>query len=215
MALGALRRPVFFCRARRAAALEVIGYNHRSPAAHPAMTPDLTAPALIGSGYCRLMARYNLWMNERLYTLCAGLPDPERRRDRGAFFGSIHGTLNHLLWGDRMWLGRFVGPPCTYPAFGADMFPDFADLQRQRAATDRSMLDWAENVSAEWLGSPLEYASRVDGKKRRLPAAAAAVHMFNHGTHHRGQLTTLLKQAGIDPGVTDLPWLPGMVEIVG
>ena len=178
------------------------------------MVPHDNAPALIGSEYCRLMARYNRWMNERLYSLCGQLPDRERKRDRGAFFGSIHGTLNHLLWGDRMWLGRFVGRPCTHPAFGADMFADFADLERERVATDRELLEWADRVSPEWLGSTLEYTSRVDGKTRRLPAGVAAVHMFNHGTHHRGQLTTLLKQAGVDPGVTDLPWLPGIVDVV-
>ena len=59
-----------------------------------------------------------------------------------------------------------------------------------------------------------EYRSVVDDKVRRLPAAVAAVHLFNHGTHHRGQLTTLMKQAGVDPGVTDLPWLPGIVRII-
>jgi uncharacterized damage-inducible protein DinB len=179
------------------------------------MAPDPHAPALIGREYCRLMARYNRWMNARLYALCAGLPDAERKRDRGAFFGSIHGTLNHLLWADRMWLGRFVGPPCTHPAFGADMFSDFADLQREREATDRALVDWAEVVAEDWLRSTLEYSSRVDGRTRRLPAGVAAVHMFNHGIHHRGQLTTLLKQAGVDPGVTDLPWLPGVAQVAG
>ena len=63
------------------------------------------------------MARYNRWMNERFYALLAQMADDERRRERGAFFGSIHGTLNHLLWGDRMWLGRFIDEPCTAPAF--------------------------------------------------------------------------------------------------
>src|SRR5260370_23283185 len=77
---------------------------------------------MITPEYCQLMARYNRWMNERLYGLCAAMADGERKRDRGAFFGSIHGTLNHLLWGDRMWLGRFAGLPCTYPQFGADTF---------------------------------------------------------------------------------------------
>jgi uncharacterized damage-inducible protein DinB len=163
--------------------------------------------------YCQLMARYNHWMNERLYALCAAMADSERKRDRGAFFGSIHGTLNHMLWADRTWLGRFVGPPCTYPQFGADMFASFADLSRERETTDRAMQVWAVDVSAEWLAAPLVYTSLVDGKTRRLPAAIAAVHLFNHGTHHRGQLTTLLKQACVDPGVTDLPWLPGSVEI--
>ena len=143
--------------------------------------------------YCRLMARYNRWMNERLYALCAKMPEAERKLDRGAFFGSIHATLNHLLWGDRMWLGRFVGPPCTYPQFGTDMFQDFVELSRERESTDRDVLDWAGNVSAAWLAGPLTYTSVVDGKTRRLPAAVAAVHLFNHQTHHRGQVSTLLK----------------------
>jgi uncharacterized damage-inducible protein DinB len=169
---------------------------------------------MITPQYCELMSRYNRWMNERLYALCADMSDDERRRDRGAFFGSIHGTLNHLLWGDRMWLGRLVGSPCAYPAFGADMFAEFDVLRRERAETDQALTAWASNVSAESLSSPLEYTSAVDGKTRRLPTEVAVVHMFNHGTHHRGQLTTLLKQAGIDPGPTDLPWLPGVVQIV-
>jgi uncharacterized damage-inducible protein DinB len=165
--------------------------------------------------YCEMMSRYNRWMNERLYTLCAAMPDAERKRDRSAFFGSIHGTLNHLLWGDRMWLGRLIGSPCTYPAFGADMFAEFDVLRRERTETDQALITWAGRVSAESLSSPLEYTSAVDGKTRRLSTAIAVVQMFNHGTHHRGQLTTLLKQAGIDPGPTDLPWVPGVVQIVG
>jgi uncharacterized damage-inducible protein DinB len=163
---------------------------------------------VIGPEYCQLMARYGRWMNERLVSLLAGIPDAERKRDRGAFFGSMHGTLNHLLWGDRMWLGRFTGPPCTVPPFGADMFADFDELRSEREATDAAMLDWAARVTPAWLASTLTYTSLVDGRTRELPAALAAVHVFNHGTHHRGQLTTLLKQAGCDPGVTDLPWLP-------
>jgi len=169
---------------------------------------------VISREYCLLMARYNAWMNERLYAACAALPEEERTRDRGAFFGSIQATLNHLLWGDRMWLGRFVGPACDHAAFGTDMFQDFDDLRRERQDTDAAMLQWAGNVTREWLETTIEYRSVVDGKVRRLPAAVAAVHLFNHGTHHRGQLTTLMKQAGVDPGVTDLPWLPGVVRII-
>jgi uncharacterized damage-inducible protein DinB len=169
---------------------------------------------MITRDYAELMARYNRWMNERLCALCAAMSDGERKRGRGAFFGSIHGTLNHLLWGDRMWLGRFVGPPCTLPAFGADMFASFDDLLGARVATDRAILEWAATVGPQWLASPLKYESVVDGKERRLPAAVAVVHMFNHSTHHRGQLTTLLKQAGVDPGVTDLPWTPGIAQVV-
>jgi uncharacterized damage-inducible protein DinB len=175
----------------------------------------MTRPsALVEPAYCQLMARYNRWMNERLYALCAELPDAERKRDRGAFFGSIHGTLNHLLWGDRMWLGRFTDEPCTAPAFGASMFTEWDELARERELTDTKLLRWAGSVTPEWLAGTLVYTSRVDGKTRELPRAVAAVHLFNHGTHHRGQLTTLMKQAGSDPGITDLPWLPGVVRIV-
>jgi uncharacterized damage-inducible protein DinB len=169
---------------------------------------------MIAPSYCQLLARYNRWMNERLYALLADVDDAERKRDRGAFFGSIHGTLNHLLWGDLMWLGRFVGEPCTASAFGADMFADFGELAREREAADRKILDWAGRVTPEWLAGTLVYASRVDGRTRELPRTVATIHLFNHGMHHRGQLTTLMKQAGVDPGVTDLPWLPGVARFV-
>ncbi len=170
--------------------------------------------SLVTREYCQLMARYNRWMNERLYAAVALLPSEERNRDRGAFFDSITGTLNHLLWADRMWLGRFTGPPCEVPAFGAGMFPDFEELRSERDITDQSLLEWSASLTSDWLASTLVYTSKVDGKTRRIAAALAAVHMFNHGIHHRGQLTTLMSQAGIDPGVTDLPWLPGVVQVV-
>ena len=76
------------------------------------------------------------------------------------------------------------------------------------------MLVWASTVTPAWLDSTLEYVARTDGKTRQLSAAVATVHLFNHGTHHRGQLTTLMKQAGVDPGVTDLPWLPGLMHVL-
>jgi uncharacterized damage-inducible protein DinB len=169
---------------------------------------------VIDPAYCQLMARYNRWMNERLYALLSEFTDDERKRDRGAFFGSMHGTLNHLLWGDRMWLGRFVEAPCTAPAFGAGMYADFAELRHERDVTDTAILDWAGNLTRERLAGALVYTSTVDGKGRELPRAVAAIHLFSHGIHHRGQLTTLIRQAGRDPGVTDLPWLPGVVRFV-
>jgi uncharacterized damage-inducible protein DinB len=169
---------------------------------------------MITPEYCQTMARYTQWMNERSYALLADMSDQERKRDRGAFFGSIHGTLNHLLWGDRMWLGRFIDEPCNYPAFGADMFIDFAELRRERDFTDQNLLRWAGAIDADRLGSTLRYTSKVDGRRREMSMAIAVIHLFNHGTHHRGQLTTLIKQAGSDPGVTDLPWLPGAVRML-
>jgi len=96
---------------------------------------------VIAPDYCLLMARYNRWMNERLYALLREFTDEERKRERGAFFGSMHGTLNHVLWGDRIWLGRFIDEPCTAPAFGADMYAHCAELARERGTTDHKMLD--------------------------------------------------------------------------
>ena len=169
---------------------------------------------MISVEYCQLLARYNRWMNERLFAVAAQLDLAERTRDRGAFFGSIERTLNHILWGDRIWLGRFTGQGSTAPAFGADMSTDFADLSREREITDTAMLDWAGALRPAWLASTLEYRAASDGKLRQLPAWIAATHLFSHATHHRGQVTTLLKQAGRDPGVTDLPYLPGVVRMV-
>ena len=167
---------------------------------------------MISVEYCELEARYNRWMNERLYAAARELTDAERKRDRGAFFGSLHRTLNHILWADRMWLGRFTGAPYGVPAYGADTFDDFAELTRERDAADTAILAWAGRLTPAWLESTLEYRAASDGKLRQLPGWIAATHLFQHAVHHRGQATTLLKQAGKDPGATDLPFLPDVVR---
>jgi uncharacterized damage-inducible protein DinB len=164
--------------------------------------------------YCRLLARYNRWMNERMVAALGELADAERKRDRGAFFGSIHRSLDHILWADRTWLGRFTGTPHGVAAYGADVHEDFATLAREREAADRDILNWAGALTDAWLASTLEYRAASDGTLRRLPAWVAATHLFAHATHHRGQVTTLMKQAGVDPGVTDLPYLPGVVRVL-
>jgi len=169
---------------------------------------------MISVEYCQLLARYNRWMSERTYAAAAECSDEERKRDRGAFFGSIHRTLNHILWGDRIWLGRFTGTPCTVAAYGADMYDGFATLAHERERTDTEILAWAGRLSPDWLATTLEYRAASDGRLRQLPAWIAATHLFQHAAHHRGQLTTLLKQSGKDIGVTDLPYLPGVVRIL-
>jgi uncharacterized damage-inducible protein DinB len=165
---------------------------------------------VIDPDYCALMADYNLWMNQRLYALCSELPDQERKRDRGAFFRSIHGTLNHLLYGDRVWLGRFLGVPLTDRRMGEELYADFGQLGHERGLTDRRIVEWARSLAPEWLAQPFTYTSNLDGKTRTLPAWVLVVHLFNHQTHHRGQVTALLSQLGRDYGTTDLPWLPGL-----
>jgi len=154
------------------------------------------------------MAQYNRWMNERLYECCAQLSDEERKRDVGAFFKSIHGTLNHLLLGDRIWFGRFTGKPFIITSLAEELYSDFRELRTERASTDKAIIEWADSLTAEDFTRELAYTSVVNPKPRRYPFWFAVTHFFNHQTHHRGQLTTLLSQRGLDPGVTDLIWLP-------
>lgn len=157
----------------------------------------------------RTMARYNRWMNERLYECCARLTDAERKEDMRAFFKSIHGTLNHLLVADRIWLGRLHGvvPPAGHLAVGIraldqELFADLAELRTDRQRTDDAIDAWAATITAHSFEAPLRYVS--GGRSREVPLWWVVTHMFNHQTHHRGQITTLLSQAGQDPGSTDL-----------
>lgn len=162
--------------------------------------------------YAQTMAEYNQWMNQKLYAICTEIPDAVRKEDRGAFFRSIHGTLNHLLVGDRIWLGRFTGQPFVAKV-SDELYGDFAELQQARELTDRQILDWVNQLTDAWLCQDFTYTSGIDRKTRILPAWLLVTHLFNHQTHHRGQLTTLLSQLGYDPGVTDLPWLPNLSTV--
>lgn len=164
--------------------------------------------------YYQLMAAYNRWMNRNLYTVCAAIPDEKRKADLGAFFKSIHGTLNHLLWGDRAWLRRLADQSFPVTRIGEDIFAGFEELRAERERTDEIIVAWAKTLNEEWLAQPLEFKSVVDGKTRRGPRWVFVAQFFNHQTHHRGQATTLIKQLGYDPGETDIPWLPGAVEYI-
>jgi uncharacterized damage-inducible protein DinB len=149
------------------------------------------------------LARYNRWMNERIYSVAAELSDDERKRDLGAFFRSVHGTLNHLLLADRVWLGRFgASEPFTFTALGDELYADFDELRRERAKTDDVIDAFVAGLTADRLAGPLAYVGR--GQNVEHPLWFAVLHLFNHQTHHRGQITTLLKQLGRDPGATDL-----------
>lgn len=158
--------------------------------------------------HSRLMAQYNEWMNVRMYALCASLPDAALRQDRGAFFKSIYATLNHIAYGDLAFMSRFTGDPSVVPEVGADLFGTFDRLRTERAALDQRILVWSESLSPSWLSESLTYASKIDGKTRTVPRWVLVTHMFNHQTHHRGQVTTLLSQMGLDMGTTDIPFMP-------
>ncbi len=162
---------------------------------------------MTSGAHCLLMATYNEWMNARLYALCATLPEAEMRRDRGAFFGSIERTLNHIVYGDLSFLSRMTGDPSAVPELGIDLFEGFRALHEARTALDARLIAWAARLSDAWLAEPLTYTSKVDGKTRTAPNWVLVTHMFNHQTHHRGQVTTLLAQMGLDVGSTDIPFM--------
>ena len=159
----------------------------------------------------RTMAAYNRWMNERLYSVCSELTDGERKADRRAFFGSIHGTLNHLLLGDRIWMGRFTANPFAVSSLDQEIYSDFSELRSQRSALDNEIESWSSELTDETLDGKLEYTSIVNPEPRSYDMWLCVTHFFNHQTHHRGQLTALLSQVGKDYGVTDLVWLPEVV----
>lgn len=158
--------------------------------------------------YYELMAEYNRWMDGKLYGTCSAIPDRERKKDMRTFFKSIHGTLNHIYYGDLSWLERLRDDKFTPRKIGIDLFDDFEELKAAQEKIDLEIIDWARTLTPEYLNTEFEYLSNVDGVKRILPRWVLAANLFNHQTHHRGQITTLLKQLGIDPGITDIPWLP-------
>lgn len=163
---------------------------------------------MISIAYLKTMARYNGWMNDRLYECCARMTDAQRKEDVGAFFKSVHGTLNHLLLADRIWLGRFRNRPFPARALNQEVYADFGTLRHERRMTDQDISDWIASLTEADLARNLHYTPISNPQPRVSPMWLALTHFFNHQTHHRGQLTTLLMQRGIDPGVTDLLAMP-------
>lgn len=160
--------------------------------------------------YAMAMARYNQWMNGKVYDAAAQLSDEQRKADRGAFFRSVHGTLNHLLLGDRSWMQRMHGQPVTMTSPHEEVHEDFDELRAARQAMDQTLLEWAASLDPAIEPSrSYSFVSVTYQKTITLPYVAVVMQIFNHQTHHRGQLTTLLSQFGVDVGVTDIPVMPG------
>lgn len=157
---------------------------------------------MIDLSYLRVMANYNRWFNGRLYACCAELDEAELRSDRGAFFKSVFSTLEHIVHADESFMAAFSKRPM--PGEADLVHGSFADLRAARAGLDDRIVAWAAAVVPAWLDEPVTFASQVDGAPRTVTRAAFVMHMFNHQTHHRGQVTTLLSQRGLDVGLTDL-----------
>jgi uncharacterized damage-inducible protein DinB len=165
---------------------------------------------MIDTAYVQRMARYNGWQNQNLYGVADTLGEEERRRERGAFFGSIHKTLSHLLWADQIWMSRFSDLPKPKGSIpeSVSLFPDWDGLKRERAAFDETMIAWASRVDPAWLAGDLTWFSGAAKRDVTKPKWVLVAHMFNHGTHHRGQVHCMLTQAGGKPHATDFSLVP-------
>ena len=163
----------------------------------------------------RLFAHYNQTMNRNKYLASERLTRPEIEADRGAFFGSILGTLNHILVADLIWLKRFAQHPSRHYAlnfaretdtpYSLDqiLYENFVDLREHRNLVDEHIIAWCAQLSDDDLDYPLTYESMAGEPSTRVTGLLVS-HFFNHQTHHRGQVSTLLSQYDIDLGVTDL-----------
>ncbi|MEO1567853.1 MAG: DinB family protein [Pseudomonadota bacterium] len=167
---------------------------------------------MITPQHAQLMASYNAWQNQSLYSAAEGLEEEVLALDVGAFFGSILGTLNHILWADRTWMSRFTAVPKPEVGLGesAHLYDDLVPLSEARAALDQVILDWAHVLTADWLSEPLDWYSGAAGKDVSMPSWICVTHFFNHQTHHRGQVHAMLTAAGAEPGDTDLFLMSGL-----
>ncbi|SFD44663.1 DinB family protein [Roseivivax sediminis] len=165
---------------------------------------------MVDTGYCVEMARYNAWQNRQIKAALKTLTEADLTCDRGAVFGSILGTLNHVLWADTAWMARFTGG--APPRVGLEESPDFTDgpgaWEIARFRRDAAILHWAERLRNVELGGTLSWTSAATGRTETKSRALCVVHMFNHQTHHRGQVHAMLSQAGAVPPVSDLAFMP-------
>lgn len=153
--------------------------------------------------YFRSLARYNEWANRRLYAACASLPEAEYQKSRPSFFGSIHATLNHILVGDRLWLGRINGHTPRIVSLDQILYPEFLGLKVAREAEDAQIVNTIDSLSDARLDQPLDYTTMA-GEKQRAPLRFVLGHVFNHQAHHRGQVHDMLSQTAVPPPPLDL-----------
>ena len=151
-----------------------------------------------------MMAAYNAWCNERVYEMAALLPDADYRADRGAFFKSVHGTLNHLLVADRIWMKRFTGEGEAPNRLDAILFEEFLELRAAREAEDQRITAYIDALTEERIAAKFRYSTITNPREVEQPLGPALTHFFNHQTHHRGQAHAILTGLGREGPVLDL-----------
>ena len=151
-----------------------------------------------------LLARYNEWANARLYKMAGALPEEAYRRSVGAYFGSLHGTLNHLLTADQIWMCRLTGSGEHPAKLNAIVCEDLPSLRTARQREDERILGFVEQLEEAQLEQPWDYRT-LNGTPQRQPLGQILAHLFNHQTHHRGQAHAILTVLGVtEPDPLDL-----------
>lgn len=166
---------------------------------------------MIETGYVREMARYNAWQNKQVFDFIKVLPEAELTKDRGAFFGSILATLNHLLWGDTIWMSRFdpsIEPPDVGIPESTTWTANAGDWSAARFRMDGKIKSWADRIHNVDLQGELTWYSGATGKTQTKPLIICIIQLFNHQTHHRGQVHAMLTALGSKAPVSDIPFRP-------
>jgi uncharacterized damage-inducible protein DinB len=155
--------------------------------------------------HCQLMARYHRWATDKLYAEIDQLDEHEYRGETGLFFGSVHATLNHLLLVDHVWHGRLVQAPFPLTSLRDIVEDDRAALRERLLARGALWLDYLAGLDDAALAGVAHF-HKIDGTPATLPRASCVLHVFNHGTHHRGQLSAVLTRVGGQAPEMDLPY---------
>jgi uncharacterized damage-inducible protein DinB len=165
---------------------------------------------MISPEYCVTFSRYNAWQNNQLIDTVKGMNAADLALDRGAFFGSILGTLSHLVWGDLAWMSRLEGGdmPSGKLAETATFIQDAAVWCSERSRTDNRISQWMAQLSDADLQGDLTWFSSSSGRDVTKPVAMCVAHMLNHQTHHRGQVHAMLTAAGEPAPVSDIVFMP-------
>ncbi|BDA77802.1 damage-inducible protein DinB [Leptospira kobayashii] len=163
---------------------------------------------MITREYCLTLSGYNIWQNRNLYSILSSMEEAEWKKDHGVFFKSLQGTLNHLLYSDRVWLDRFYKKEVSLKDPKVILAESIADWTEARKKLDEEIHTWISGLTNDWLAKDLAYFSYAYNKELVKPAWLLVTHLFNHQTHHRSQATSVLNQIGLNYGVTDLPMLP-------
>ncbi len=159
-----------------------------------------------------MFAAYNAWANAKLYDAAGVLPNEDYRLDRGAFFKSIHGTLNHILVADRIWMKRFTGDGDAPSRLDTILYDDFGFLRLAREEEDKRIIDWINDLLPEAFDGRFTYTTVTDMRTISQRIAPALAHFFNHQTHHRGQVSTILTGLGEPPPELDLIYFQRSAE---